>query len=206
MQLPTREILENHVLECLSPYWEKRSEHIRNLPFLKNINYKIKLPLKMTKVLLPKWGENAGIDGYLLIPADILDETQESNYDWDKIDWLLACFVLMECLHEREHELEFGTIHSYSYKLKNWDKSCWEAAWVNRIAIFLRLWAENITKEKPEKLFESIPEAKIHITHDIDAIKKTFVIRIKQGVFNFINVSLIYLLKFLFKYSLFFFL
>ena len=60
-----------------------------------------------------------------------------------------------------------GPIHSYSFHLKNWDKRVWEHAWVNRIAIFLRIWASKLNNSKPEDLFGHLPIAKIQISHDV---------------------------------------
>ena len=46
-------------------------------------------------------------------------------------------FLMLECWHERLFEKDNGPIHSYGYKLKNWDTRAWERAWVNRMALFL---------------------------------------------------------------------
>ena len=60
--------------------------------------------------------------------------------DSKKVDWWTAIFLLMEGWHERIWEKTRGVIHSYSFKLKDWDTRAWDHAWVNRIALFLRKW------------------------------------------------------------------
>jgi hypothetical protein len=94
---------------------------------------------------------------------------------------------MLECWHERAWELDHGPIHSYSFLLKGWDTRVWDYAWVNRIALFFRMWAAQINGKSEEQLFDFLPALEIVMTHDVDAVAKTLPIRIKQGCFNLFN-------------------
>jgi len=71
--------------------------------------------------------------------------------------------------------------------LREWDTRVWDAAWVNRIALFLRAWSAHESDKASSDLFGVLPAPKIDVTHDVDAVAKTLPIRIKQGGFNFVN-------------------
>ena len=106
---------------------------------------------------------------------------------WQRIDWFSAIFIMMECWHERIWEHKYGPIHSFSFRLKGWDARAWEFPWVNHIALFLREWAAQINGKYPDDLFGSLPFSQITMSHDVDAIKKTVQIKIKQSMFNLFN-------------------
>jgi hypothetical protein len=182
--LPTPEEMKKHVLASLSAYWSKGSNHIVHLPVNVSNNPRIQLPLKLVSIELPHWATQCGIDGHILVPK----EATIAGSTWDRVDWWLALYLLLECWHERMFEEQFGKpIHSYSNRLKNWDTRAWDYAWVNRIALFFRLWTEQIQESTQLELFGELPKPKFHLTHDVDAIKKTFPIRLKQCAFNIYN-------------------
>ena len=187
LKLPDSKIIKTHIFNSLKVYWDEDKLNVLSLPIVTVSNPAIKIPLKMEKIKLPPWAIDQGINGFMLIPKEaILGDPK-----WENIDYWLAMFLLLECWHERIWESVHGPIHSYSYRLVGWDKRVWDHAWVNRIAIFLRVWS---FKRKRENYLNMNFEPTFVITHDVDAIKKTLAIRIKQSVFLLKN-SLDLLLK-----------
>lgn len=161
---------------------------------------KIVLPLKMVAIDLPEWGEKFGVKGHLLVPQECVGSPKVEN-SWEQVDWWLAMFLLLEGWHERLWEQKYGTIHSYSFRLKGWDSRAWDQAWVNRMALFLREWFHVDFKRK-DVFLGKLPKAKILLSHDIDAVAKTFPIRLKQTAFNFFNFIRLFLNgKFLISFS-----
>ena len=147
----------------------------------------------MISVNLPKWANSCGIENQLLVPQECVDQN-ENSAEWWKVDWWLAIFLMLEGWHERVWESIHGSIHSYSYRLKNWDSRVWDHAWVNRICLFLRKWYEK--NHKPgNDFFGTLPRSQLILSHDVDAICKTHPIRIKQSIFHFFN-AFVLLLKF----------
>mgnify|MGYP001434420569 FL=1 len=167
-----------YVLASLSFYWSENSEPVRSVcrPAQTSSPEK-KLPPKGVTVALPDWSEGIGVDGGLLIPEQYV----ETN--WKEVDWLGVCFWYMNCQAERAWEELHGPVHSYSFRLSGWDGRFWEHAWVNRIALFLRKWAARESRSEETQLMGQLPKAQIHLTHDVDAVRKTIPIRIKQSVF-----------------------
>lgn len=112
----------------------------------------------------------------LLVPVS------ESDF-WQEVDWLGVVFWMMNGLAEQGFEQANGPVHSYAARLKGWDSRFWDKAWVNRIALFLRAWAE-----KEGAVMPPLPDPEIILTHDVDATSKTLVIRAKQMAFHLFNV------------------
>ena len=94
---------------------------------------------------------------------------------------------MLEAWHERLWECRHGPIHSYSVCLKDWDERVWQHAWVNRIGLFLRQWSIHLAGITNVPQLGPLPSPVIHMTHDVDALHKTFPIRIKQTAFNIYN-------------------
>lgn len=189
--MPSRETMKEHILVSLSRYWEEGVEVIRALPVFTVKEISVSQPLILVEVPLPEWGRGCGIDGKLLVPREACSS---SPADWQHVDWWLAAFLLLEGWHERILEGQQGPVHSYSSKLKGWDVRAWDRAWVNRIALFLRCWAAVLHDRSEKDLLGPMPEAVILLTHDVDAVKKTVAIRLKQSLFLLFNA-----LRFLMK-------
>ena len=128
------------------------------------------------------------MNGCLLVPVEILSSTGSNDSDWDCVDWWLAAFLLLDGCHERLWEQQHGPIHSYSFHLSNWDQRAWQYAWVNRIGLFLRQWAIQRNGQVVHHL-GPLPTAEIRVTHDVDALRKTLPIRLKQAAFNLFNAA-----------------
>ena len=183
--LPERKICKLHILKAFHEYFQSNQICISELPVFEKKTIRIAGALKLVEVNLPEWGTSCGINGLLLVPVEtVLDE---NSRDWKSVDWWMAAFILLEAWHERVYEYEKGSIQSYSFRLKNWDTRAWDYAWVNRIALFFILWAnQENTISKPLNPFPlKLPS--ILMTHDVDAISKTLPIRFKQFVFNIFN-------------------
>ena len=194
IKLPAREILVSHVISSLDEYWKENTELILNLPIqdLQN-SLKLSIPLKMIPIDLPNWGSFCGVQNQILVPQECVKIDGDFN-DWRGVDWWLAIFLMLEGWHERTWETIYGSIHSYSYKLKGWDSRVWDRAWVNRICLFLRKWySKHFNTDN--NFFGHLPKPELILSHDVDAACKTHPIRIKQSAFHIFN-SLNLLLKF----------
>ena len=179
-------MLVRHVLSSLNIYWIGNSKQLLLLP-VNNLqsNSKVSIPLKLKEVKLPCWANDCGVNGKILVPRECINLCSE-EVDWQKVDWWSAIFLLMEGWHERIWEKTHGVIHSYSFKLKDWDTRAWDHAWVNRIALFLRKWFL-FHFDKRKSFFEELPKSNFILSHDVDAVSKTLPIRLKQTVFNLFN-------------------
>ncbi len=185
LAFPDSHKIKSYVISQLKCYWEENQECIENLPIFR---MPLKLPIlppKFNLIMLPSWAFECGVEGKILVPIDFVQKTVAS--DWRSIDWFGTIFWFLNGIPERVFEEKHGPIHSYSFKLAGWDSRIWEHAWVNRIGLFLRCWAAFQNNRSEEELFGPLPKPEIMITHDLDAIRKTWAIRLKQTVFNSFN-------------------
>ena len=100
---------------------------------------------------------------------------------------------MLEGWHERTWETVYGSIHSYSYKLKGWDLVFGIVLGSTEYAYFLESGIQNISIQTI--IFGHLPKPELILSHDVDAVCKTHPIRIKQSAFHIFN-SLNLLLKF----------
>jgi hypothetical protein len=143
------------------------------------------LPPRFELVPLPAWATDIAVEGHLLAPRQhVMPGGAEP---WRDVDWWGAAWWYLSGAAERAHEERRGPIHSYSFRLNGWDPRMWERAWVNRIALFLRRWAAREARQDEHALLGPAPAAEIHLTHDVDAIRKTLAIRFKQSAFHVYN-------------------
>jgi hypothetical protein len=177
----SRGVLKHHILQSLDRYWPENRDLIDRLPIVEQEFPLVSMPLQLVNVELPSFGAKWGVSGSLVVPRECCNNPD--NPIWEEVDWWLASFLLLECWHERVWEEQHGVIHSYSFRLKGWDKRVWDKAWVNRIALFLREWAAVNSGEDASTLFGTLPKAEIVMTHDVDAVAKTWSIRLKQSAF-----------------------
>lgn len=187
--LPDASQMRAHVLSALARYWPADSRPISKLP-LNTLDPQpaIRLPLRLQPVSMPHWAAACAVDGELLVPQEAIPATAQHSADtWRAVDWRLAAFLLLEGWHERLWEHQHGPIHSYSVRLTDWDARAWQRAWVNRIGLFLRQWAIEQQGPSTSDQLGALPAADIQMTHDVDAVRKTLPIRLKQGAFNLFN-------------------
>ena len=181
-----------YVLNSMERYWGKGRALVASLPVVDHgLPASISVASDGVEIVLPDWSGNAGVDGILLIPDWA---AEQAGNNWERVDWYAVCFWYLHCCAEREYESQKGPAHSYSYRLVGLDTAFWSRAWVNRIALFLRKWAAALAHDDELSLFGVLPGAKIHLTHDVDAVSKTQAIRFKQTAFHGFNACR-YLLK-----------
>ncbi len=173
--------IQEYCVNSFSRYWKNNRELISGLPISSVVPEDVELPVKLVSVKLPVWAKKYTISGCFLVPSEA------AANKWEDVNWWYVMYWYLHCLAERKFESIYGPIHSYSYRLKGWDNRMWKHAWVNRIAMFLRLWVCKNEGKVPEILFPEKLEAEILLTHDLDAVSKTLVIRLKQCTFNVYN-------------------
>lgn len=175
-----------YVLDTFELYWPENQGLIDELcsnhhfsPWLQEP------PPELELVNLPDWAYDLGIEGKLAVPA--IECSLGSGQAWESIDWISVMFWFLHGMAERAYEEHHGPIHSYSAHLAGWPSDLWNYAWTNRIALFLRRWCARRLHRSEQELFGSLPKPSVIMTHDLDAVRKTFVIRFKQTVFNLFN-------------------
>jgi len=171
---------KQEVLGIFERYWNGRSDVVSQLPVVRADFLPDELPPQLDWCELPEWASECGVDGKILLP-------KVWALKWDQVPWYEVAWWMANGWAERLWEKKNGCIDSYSFRLSEWDARLWNFAWVNRIALFLRCWAARENKISEENLFGSLPKAELLLTHDVDAVSKTGMIRIKQGAFNFFN-------------------
>jgi len=190
LKLPSAEEMRDHVLAALQRYWPNDPTSVTRLPVSQNVAQdRIRGPLRLVEVKMPEWAADCGVDASLLVPQEAVSAVEDHAYAWRHTDWWLAAFLLLEAWHERVWEHQHGPVHSYSFRLQGWDERVWQHAWVNRIGLFLRQWAIQSSSEINEAELGPPPKLEIHMTHDVDAVRKTVPIRLKQGAFNLFNAA-----------------
>ena len=102
---------------------------LQSLPIRQKAFEKCLLPLKLTPVKMPAWASKWSVDGFILVPKEACSQ----GNDWEKTDWWLALFLMMECWHERVWESINGPVHSYSFRLKGWDARVWDRPKMQRV-------------------------------------------------------------------------
>lgn len=176
----------SRVLRALAQYWRKSDAPVAALPVPLAASTGVEsLPPRLSEIALPPWAADLAPDGTLPVPAHCVMEGDGDVYL--RVDWLSAAFWYLNGSAERAFEAAHGPVHSYSYKLAGWPARMWERAWANRMALFLRRWAARQAGVTEDELFGALPAAEILLTHDVDAVRKTWSIRVKQPVFHLFN-------------------
>ena len=101
-------------------------------------------------------------------------------------DVLYNAFIHISRLEEWESEKNGRQIHSYSFNHPRKDKKIWKIPVVNSLFNELEKW---IKTKYPEVSFGDKKRPIIEFSHDVDYIKKTIQLRIKQTLFNFFKCS-----------------
>ena len=188
--LPDNKVVRAHMLAALISYWPSDPKPVESLPVVqRSLACHVSGPLRLVEIVLPEWATNCGVGGMLLVPQEAVDENHTNAELWRYTDWWLAAFLLLEGWHERVWEQEHGPIHSYSFRLTGWDERAWDRAWVNRIALFLRKWVEQVSGDEALNRIGPLSKSSVHMTHDVDAVAKTLPIRLKQCGFNLFNAA-----------------
>jgi len=176
----------SYTLRALAAYWPKTDVPIAGVPMAAAPPVAVeRLPPRLVEIELPDWAAGLAPEQTLPVPAHCVIEGQAPAFE--RVDWLGVAFWYLNGSAERAHEALHGPVHSYSYKLAGWPPRMWERAWVNRIALFLRRWAARRAQAVEADLFGPLPQPQIMITHDVDAVRKTWSIRGKQSAFHAYN-------------------
>lgn len=179
-------------IDCGSRYWQKSMQgensiarqKIAALPIVANSEV-LGIEANLLNVRLPDWAKDIGVNGSLLAFAECINTGD--GPEWKRCDWLSVAFHMLASTPERIHEAANGPSLSYAFRLSPRMEPLFERAWVNRIFLFLRRWAAHEAGSAEETLFGPLPEAQIILTHDLDAIRLTPEIRLKQAVFQTVN-------------------
>jgi len=171
----------------LSRYWSRNENKLLELPVPHlPYDYQTQLPPRLSEVGLPSWANEFGKEGLVPVPEQFI--RNDLGPLWEQTDWWNVIFWYLNGTAERCYEQKHEVIHSYSSRLDGWNAVLWEKAWVNRIALFLRRWCARTFQQQEQELFGELPAPEILLTHDVDAVRKTPAILLKQSLFNGYNV------------------
>jgi hypothetical protein len=131
---------------------------------------------------LPEWAADLGVGS----PPSLLIDAAAATID--RCNWFAAAFLHLSGAFERAHEAAHGPVHSYAFRLPL-PARVHDRAWVNRIFLLLRRMAARRLQRDERQLFGPLPEPVFDLTHDLDAIRKTPEIRLKQGAFRLYNAG-----------------
>ncbi|MCR4318202.1 MAG: hypothetical protein NUW37_17950 [Planctomycetes bacterium] len=142
-------------------------------------------PPELALVPLPEFAKDVGVDGKLLVPLKFCAKGRESTAE--EVDLLRAAFWFINSTWERAHEKIHGPVHSFAHRLREADSRMFDYAWANRIGLYLRRKIARDRQTDEIALFGELPPAEIIVTHDVDALSKTFEVRFKQSAFHAFN-------------------
>lgn len=182
---PGPDIDRRWVLECGQRYWRVNSDKITALP-LRPSAAGATVDENLRYIVLPNWAEDIGVNGKLLVFESSINLDGRGE-EWERCDWVATAFHMLSSSLEKQFEAEGGSNLSYAFRLPHHLSPLFDRAWVNRIFLFLRRWAAHLSGVPEEALFGKMPKGIIHLTHDLDAIRLTPEIRMKQTVFQLIN-------------------
>ena len=172
------------VLQSLRSYWPQASDLIEALPIpVRGAPARESLPPRLVEITLPQWAGDVAPEGRLPVPA----WSAGAGAGFAEVDWIGAACWYLNGTAERAYEAAHGPIHSYAYRLSGWPTRMWERAWVNRIAMLLRRWAAREAGSTESTLFGALPRGEIVLTHDVDAVRKSWSTRVKQSAFHVFN-------------------
>lgn len=187
----THEEIIDFVVDAGHEYWPAGQGYLRQLPIPDSGS---ETSIETVYVPVPEWG----LTHIEQSPPSILVErsfiVDGEGPLWERCDWWSAAFSYMNGLAERRLEAENGPAHSYAQRLSGFDGARFDRAWVNWIFMFLRRWAARIEGRDEIELFGPRPLPRIVLTHDVDALSKSLPLRIKQCVFEGINLLRSFLL------------
>lgn len=138
------------------------------------------------EIILPASFQDLGINGKLLLDKGCMCNPNAAANDFENYDLYLAAFSYLAGIAERKHEEKHGSIQSFSFAL-SLPETYFQKAWANRILLILRRMEAEGQKVTEDTLFGAFPAPEIRLEHDVDALDKTFPIRIKQSVFEAYN-------------------
>ena len=169
-------------------YWGSCVHAIARLPIPIVQDYEPRIDPAFRYVSLPDWAAELGVDRKLLVFDNVM-LPDENAPEWQRCDWIANAFHMLSGTVERKYEETNGPALSYAFRLPEALAPLFEHAWVNRTFLFLRRWAAREAGLPEEALFGPLPKAEISLTHDVDAVRLTPEIRIKQTAFQLANAA-----------------
>ncbi|MEM8915346.1 MAG: polysaccharide deacetylase family protein [Pseudomonadota bacterium] len=173
------------VLDCGARYWSQGRPQVAKLTsdFAEPRTDLPEPAAEVEMVALPDWAQEVGINGKILVDAASI--TRGTGPAWQRCNWIEAAWFHLSCAFERAREDQNGPILSYASRLGGKDAQArYDYAWANRIFLFMRRWAARDEAKEEATLFGPVPSADIRLTHDVDAVKKTIELRLKQSAFD----------------------
>ena len=167
------------LIACGRRYWLAGAERIAEIAVASTT---VPAASRLARIRLPEWAADIGIGPDAALCVDVGSLVPGEAPPWERVDWWTAAFRHLLGASERLHDASSGPVHSYALRLRGVDQASFDHAWVNRIFLFLRRSAE-----RGGARFDALPSAHFDLTHDVDAIRKTPELRLKQGAFQLVN-------------------
>ena len=150
--------------------------------------------------LLIEYSKNKKYPHSLFIPK--INKHHSGRYHWiredlpvfydsfdvkrEKFDIFFNAFVHLGRLEEWLSEKRGIRIHSYAFRHPRKNKNIWKIPIVN---LLFNLLEKIIVEKCPNIQFGKTENPVIHFSHDVDYIRKTIQLRIKQSAFNLLNAT-----------------
>jgi len=183
------------LLDCGSPYWSApqgralvaaRLEAETTAPMPQPSRTYVRVPL-------PDWAVDIGVGAPAVLLVDAVTCRAPSGdaemAPWQRCDWAAAAWLHLTGAHERASEAHRGPAHSYSFAIDGFEPALHDHAWVNRIFLFLRRLLAREADGAETMTMGALPAARLILTHDVDAVRLTPEIRLKQGGMQVLNAA-----------------
>lgn len=135
-------------------------------------------------VELPSWAVEVGVGEPSALLVDRAAIAAGEGCTFERCNWFAAAFMFLTGAQEGR-----ASENSYSGSVGDIDARLFERAWVNRYMLLLRKLTARHHTTIEEELLGALPTFQIDLTHDVDAVRKTPEIRIKQSAFLAFNAA-----------------
>ena len=129
-------------------------------------------------------------DDYVWVRRDLPVYSGTFDEKLKEFDVFFNAFIHLSRLEEWLFEKKGNRIYSYAFKHPRKDQRIWKIPVVNHL---FNLLETKIKKKCHEISFGEKEKPTVQFSHDVDYIRKTIQLRIKQSVYNFINSAKLFL-------------